>query len=235
MKKSADDNPWAAMFADPDAVARYVEGPPRFMPGYHDVQRMAGVLLAEHVPSAGHVLVLGAGGGLEIKTLGQDHPSWRFTGVDPSAQMLALAVHTLANMMASVTLVEGTIEQAPPVPFDGATCLLTLHFLDRAARLDTIKAVRARLKPGAPFVVAHSSFPTHEPARTLWLSRYAAFARAAGADEPMIEVALERVRASLEVMDPEEDESLLREAGFSDVTPFYHAFTWRGWVGYAAE
>jgi len=26
---------------------------------------------------------------------------------------------------------------------------------------------------------------------------------------------------------------VLREAGFSGVTMFYAAFTWRGWVGYA--
>jgi len=32
---------------------------------------------------------------------------------------------------------------------------------------------------------------------------------------------------------PEQDETVLRDAGFSDVSLFYAAFTWRGWVGYA--
>ena len=31
----------------------------------------------------------------------------------------------------------------------------------------------------------------------------------------------------------EQDEAILRDAGFTDVTPFYSAFTFRGWVGYA--
>jgi tRNA (cmo5U34)-methyltransferase len=35
------------------------------------------------------------------------------------------------------------------------------------------------------------------------------------------------------ILSPEQDEAVLREAGFSDVTLFYAAFTWRGWVGYA--
>ena len=32
---------------------------------------------------------------------------------------------------------------------------------------------------------------------------------------------------------PEQDEAMLREAGFSNVSLFYAAFTWRGWVAYA--
>lgn len=31
----------------------------------------------------------------------------------------------------------------------------------------------------------------------------------------------------------EQDEAVLREAGFTGVSQFYAAFTWRGWVGYA--
>ena len=38
------------MFDDPDRVATYAKGPPRFMPGFEAVQRMAAVLLAEHAP-----------------------------------------------------------------------------------------------------------------------------------------------------------------------------------------
>ena len=41
------------------------------------------------------------------------------------------------------------------------------------------------------------------------------------------------VSRSLSLLTPEEDEAVLRAAGFSEVTPFYAAFTWRGWVAYA--
>ena len=34
-------------FSDPAAVARYAEGPLRFVPAFHDLQRMAALLLAE--------------------------------------------------------------------------------------------------------------------------------------------------------------------------------------------
>jgi tRNA (cmo5U34)-methyltransferase len=54
-------------FSDPQAVARYAEGPPRLVPGFADLQRMTRLLLAERAPDDARVLVLGAGGGLELK------------------------------------------------------------------------------------------------------------------------------------------------------------------------
>lgn len=56
-------------FSDPQVVARYVEGPPRAVPGFHDMQRMTRLLLAECAPADARILVLGAGGGLELKLL----------------------------------------------------------------------------------------------------------------------------------------------------------------------
>jgi hypothetical protein len=55
------------VFADPHAVAKYAEGPPRLVPGFADLQRMAMLLLAESTPQDARVLVVGAGGGLELK------------------------------------------------------------------------------------------------------------------------------------------------------------------------
>ena len=37
----------------------------------------------------------------------------------------------------------------------------------------------------------------------------------------------------LPLLSPDDEEALLREAGFTDVTLFYAAFTFRGWVALA--
>lgn len=218
-------------FSDPEAVARYAEGPARLVPGFEHLQRMAALLLAERVPQEGRVLVLGAGGGLELKAFATRHPGWRFDGVDPSAAMLDLARHTLGPLAARVRLHEGYIDAAPLGPFNGATCLLTLHFVPREARLRTLAEVRRRLAPGAPFVVAHHSIPPGEKA--VWLARYAAFATASGVPETQARAAAEAIEARLPILGPEEDEALLRAAGFCDVGLFYAGFTFRGWIGYA--
>lgn len=54
-------------FSDPQAVTRYAERPPRLVPGFDGLQRMAQVLIAERAPDDAGVLVLGAGGGRELK------------------------------------------------------------------------------------------------------------------------------------------------------------------------
>lgn len=230
----ADSNQmFLEMFSNRERIAHYADGPRRFTPGIEAVHCMTAILLAEHAPPEAHVLVLGAGGGLELKALAEAQPGWRFTGVDPAGPMLDLAREALGDHTARADLVEGYIDAAPAGPFDAATCLLTLHFLDRAERVRTLRGMHRRLKPGAPLVVAHSSFPQDEPARTRWLARYAAYAVAQGADPIQTEQARTAVAASLALLTPEDDEDCLREAGFHHVELFYAAFTWRGWIALA--
>lgn len=220
-------------FSDRAAIANYHDGPPRFVPGVEALHTMTSVLLAETAPDDAQVLVLGAGGGMELKRLALANPNWRFVGVDPALPMLELAERTLGPLMDRVELVHGYIDDAPQGPFDAATCLLTLHFLDIQTRLQTLRAIHKRLKPGAPFVAAHSSFPQDAAVRPLWLNRYAAFAVASGFDPEQAARAREAVGANLALFDPERDEDLLRDGGFADPALFYAAFTWRGWIAHA--
>jgi tRNA (cmo5U34)-methyltransferase len=220
-------------FKDPETARRYGDGPRRFVPGIADLHRMTAILLAERAPEDARVLVLGAGGGLELQVLAQAHPGWTFVGVDPAAAMLDEAKRKLGPDVARVTFCEGIIDDAPEGPFDAATCLLTLHFLGVAERTRTVRELRRRLKPGAPFVAAHSSFPQDHGARALWMGRHAAFALASGADPEQAKKMRAAVEANVPLLAPEQDEAILREAGFADVALFYAAFTWRGWVGYA--
>src|SRR3546814_9632328 len=68
------------------------------------------------------LLVVGVGGGMETKAMAEVPPAWRFTGVDPSAAMLDLALQTLTPFADRVDLVEGPIDQAPPGPTPSAGC-----------------------------------------------------------------------------------------------------------------
>jgi tRNA (cmo5U34)-methyltransferase len=194
---------------------------------------MTMVLLAERAPSDGAILVLGAGGGAELRLFADSMPDWRLVGVDPSASMLQLAKDTLGEQAKRVQLHQGYIYDAPAAAFDGAACLLTLHFLERPERLRTLQGLRSRLKQGAPLVVAHHSYPRDEAARDLWLSRFAAYGISMGVDPSAAGATKTALAAKLPALPPEEDEALLREAGFSDVALFYAALTFRGWVAYA--
>lgn len=208
----------------------YLDGPPNQVPGFNSLHRMVRLLLDERVPSDGRILVLGAGGGMEVDALASDRPGWRFDGVDPSREMLALAEQTVRPHQGRVALHEGYIDVAPQGPFDGATALLTFHFIAREQRLETLRAIRQRLKARAPFVVMHISIPSTEPDRSLWLSRHLAFA---GTPASSAEQAMQAMRSKLTILSPEEDEAFLWGAGFDGVSLFYAGFSFRGWVAYA--
>jgi tRNA (cmo5U34)-methyltransferase len=165
-------------FSVPESVARYAEGPVRQVPGFHGLQRMTGLLLAERI--------------------------------------------------------RDDIDSAPVGPFDGATCLLTLHFLPEDERRRTLAEVHRRLRTGAPFVVAHHSFPQEDGEKAKWLARYAAFATASGVPGMNAEKVIAAIGDRLPVLSPEQDEALLRDAGFAGVALFYAGFTFRGWVAYKA-
>jgi tRNA (cmo5U34)-methyltransferase len=220
-------------FANPDAVASYAVETPRKVPGLADLHRMVTLLLAEKAMGEAHMLVVGAGGGLELKAMAEARPDWRFTGVDPSPAMLDLARQTVSPFADRVDLVTGTVDQASAGPFDGATCLLVLHFLDRPARLRTLREIRRRLKPGATLAVAHHSSPDGDPTR--WLERSAAFGDRAGLDWVKAKATGRLMAERLPLLPPADEEELLREAGFIDVALFYAAFSFRGWAANASS
>ena len=91
----------------------------------------------------------------------------------------------------------------------------------------------SRLKPGAPFVAAHCSFPQNPEDRDTWLARHREFVVASGVDPTHADNACRDISDKLEAFDPEVDEKIFRDAGFWDVTLFYSASTWRGWFGRA--
>jgi tRNA (cmo5U34)-methyltransferase len=227
---TANRNP----FDDAGHVAMYAERAAQMVPAYRDIHRLATVLIDEHAPSDARILVLGAGGGLETKAFADERPGWAFDAVDPSAAMLDLAARNLGPQAARVRMHCGYIDDAPPGPFAAATSLLTLHFLPHDQRRHTAAQVRQRLVSGAPFVVAHLSFPQDDDdQREMWIRRHLANLVAAGIDPADVDRARTAITTEVPVLSPEQDRAVLQEAGFAGVTQFFSAFTFRGWVGYA--
>lgn len=67
----------------------------------------------------------------------------------------------------------------------------------------------------------------------MWMSRFAAFGNSSGLSTKDSQSALAAAESHLNILTPEQDEAILREAGFSNVSLFYAGFTFRGWVAYA--
>jgi len=222
-------------FADPENVKRYSEGSPAFFfPGLSVMHQIAAQLIAESMGSDGHALVLGAGGGLEMRVFADTDPGWRLTGVDPAPEMLKVAAENLADAADRITWVEAYIPDAPEGPFDAATCLLTLHLIpDDGHKIEALKAIHSRLKPGARFVIVDNCFDRDRPDFETKLARYLDQAKRRGVPEDLLEKVGEGVRTMTESVTDEREVELLRQAGFKEIELIYAALSWRGWVAIA--
>lgn len=219
-------------FADPAKTASYAENARRNVPGLADLHRMVTLLLAERAPHSPHILVVGAGGGMETAAMAQSQPSWRFTGVDPSAAMLDLARKATQAYAERINLIEGRVNELPQDRYDGATCLLTFHHLTRDERLHVLQEIHSRLDTGGPLVVVEHTAIGLDAAR--WMGLSAAFRDREGPDWEKAFESGAAMTMHLSLMTSEEAEALLHEAGFGEIELFYAALSFRGWIARAA-
>lgn len=104
------------------------------------------------------LLFVGLGTGAELVPYTRFNvPGWRFTGVDPSDAMLAVARKRLESegLLSRTHLHVGELHTLPPgPPFDGAQMMGVLHHVEgEEARIELLREVTRRLKPGAPLVL----------------------------------------------------------------------------------
>ena len=191
-----------------------------------------------------HILVIGAGGGAEIERFLPRNPEWRITGVDPSQAMLAHArvkvkAHALDDR---VTLVQGTIGQLPPEKrFDAATCLYVLHFLPDPAKVELLRDIRARLRPGAPLYLISGvrvdeaeSGGVDSRLRADILGAWQQHGEVTGMPaEQMAGIIGQLVEqmSQPQVATASRIEDLMREAGFTHIAPYYMTLgAMYGWI-----
>lgn len=216
--------------ANPDFVAEYDRGPPMFMPGYAASHVMAASVLVDRIGADADLLVVGAGGGVEIAAFAGLCADWRFVAVDPSQAMLDLAATRLERERprTQTNLIKGVAGDAPFGPFDAATAFLCLMFVpDDGSRLEQYKAIRRRLKPGSPFLMIHAT--TDPDCRERDLARYAIHARLMGAEEELVERASAMQTSQVHLLTPDRESGLLRDAGFEVNGIFYQGLWVRGW------
>jgi tRNA (cmo5U34)-methyltransferase len=219
-----------------ELVPNYEQGPRWFIPGYDASHAIAAVLLRDRIGDRGRILVVGAGGGVELSVFSNECQGWSFVGVDPSDAMIALARRKLeaAGASARTEFVRGEIEAAPRERFDAATAFLALHFIpDDGRRLRALHEIHERLAPGAPFLLIDGCTEMGTERFEEDVRLYAAFALRSGAPRETVEGAVKMQRERVSLVSPAREEALLAEAGFKDVRSFYQGLWVFGWIATA--
>jgi tRNA (cmo5U34)-methyltransferase len=229
---------------DAARAARYDEEIALAIPGYgvlHALTATAAATLLAGAPG-GHarVLLAGAGTGAELATLAAAGPGWRFVAVDPSPDMLAhLQRRAAASALRErVTVHAGEVRSLPGgadadgALFDAATLLLVLHFLpDDGAKLALLGDVAARLRPGAPLLLADLAGEGGSASYELLLAMWEVHMRTtAGARASVARDAVAAARAGLYPVGEQRLGALLAEAGFGAPVRYWQGLTAAAWV-----
>ncbi len=225
----------AATKFDPARAADYERQSRIAMAGYDACHDLAACLLSAALGpgSAARILVVGAGGlGREITMAGQLESAWRFTAVDPSPSMLDLAMTFVARAgLGPRTATHlGQVEDIDEDGFDAATLIGVLHHLPGdAAKAGILSAIAARLKPGAPLILAcnHHAYASQPLLLKAWGIRW----RQQGAAPAEVEA---RLATILRGADPPHGEAavagLLDDAGFEAPQRFFGSLFWGAWI-----
>jgi tRNA (cmo5U34)-methyltransferase len=217
-----------------ERAGRYDADIHKAISGYEALHGMAGTLLRLDLRKDARVLVVGSGTGAEIVGLGTEEPGWTFTGVDPSEDMTSIARQRIAEagLAERADLRVGYVHDLSPADrYDAATALLVMHFLpDDGQKLELLRTIASRLKPGAPFVLADL---LGEPGST----RFERFFRAwklyqlsRGREHEHVEDQLRELPQLVHFVPEQRILALLEEAGFVGAERFYAALLFGGWV-----
>jgi tRNA (cmo5U34)-methyltransferase len=201
------------------------------VPGYDTLHTLSAAVLRAQLPDAARLLCVGAGTGEEIARLAGAGPQWRFVGCDPSSDMLAQARTRLTQdgVLGRVELTHGEVGSVPPAPpFDAATLPLVLHFLkDDAARAALVGAIAARLKPGAPLLLA-SLYRDGDTAAVL--DAWMALQVLGGLPREAVAARMAPRLAQARPVGDDELTALLADAGFGPPTRYFQGLMMAAWV-----
>lgn len=194
---------------------------------------------AQFGDKAASVLVVGAGGGQELAAWGPSNPNWTFTGVDPSQEMLEIAMHKAValGMESRTRLIQGTIDDLPvsDAKFDAAACILVLHFIaDEHAKRKLLESIQGHLKPGAPFVLVSAYGDRGDAELQGRLNVWKSLLLDGGIDPAKLDERAERILSGISWIPERQIERLLVESGFTNVARFFSTGLFGGWICHAA-
>ncbi|HNW91649.1 MAG TPA: class I SAM-dependent methyltransferase [bacterium] len=223
----------------PVQVTRYDTSIRDFCGAYEALFALAHCCLRAGLPDRARILIVGAGTGMELLTFAPANPGWSFCGVDPSADMLALARTKLAaaQLTNAIDLQQCRVaDLAPATLFDAATCILVMHFLpDDGAKLGLLTDIRRRLQPDAPLILIDGVGEPGSAEFAALLAAWQHYPQLHGVPVATVATAFTEVILNMVRFVPESRiRELLHAAGFDRISRFATSFLYGGWYCRAA-
>lgn len=195
----------------------------KLIPGYELLHQLTAAKLNILLPRKANILVVGAGTGNEILKLSKINKSWQFTALDPSKDMLDIAYSRFKEngIEQRVKYHNGTIESFKKTQkFDVALCFYVMHFIQTLSdKENLLKSIRDHLKPKADLLIADLMKPLSDNDRLA----QGEVSQMMGLTAEEAENMLSRLSTDFYPLNRDELTSLIKTAGFQDITPYFQA------------
>ncbi len=209
---------------DNPSVSTYQQSIRQKIIGYDLIYDMMANILHDF-PTTHKILVVGAGGGQELLTLGKSFPSVHFTAVDTSKVMLEIAAKQIDSLPYALTiewLERDLLSLNSKELFDVATCHLVLHFIkDLDQKRDMLQKIADNLKDNGVLFI--SSINTDLTSQTFKQELH--YWRSSMLHNGISEEHWERFEHSFSMtthpITLELLIDLLKEAGFTTILPYF--------------
>lgn len=206
------------------------------LPGYEVMHTFVLACLRSCLAQTADLLVVGAGGGMELVRLGQGNPQWQLLGVDPSEKMLAIAQQKIAQHQLSqrIRLIQGYVQDLPTdTVYDAATSILVMHFIpEEDGKLAFLKGIAQRLKVSAPLILVDVFGTKGSSELEKTLAALHAYWEETGLPADKQKQLLEIFNNAVYPLSEARILALFQQAGFSRVIRFYTGLWVGGWIGF---
>ena len=229
--KAASDKIVSAFF-NKNNSGSYDERHQKMAPIVDNLHFLIGLIL-KNLPADSNILCVGVGTGAEIIRLAEAHPYWRFTGIDPSADMLEVCHAQLEKngLSSRTTLFHGYLSEFEGTEtFDAVLCLFVTQFVkDISERLAMFNAMAARLNPKGYLINAELSEDMSSPQFDDLLEKWKTLQLAAGSSEEQVAKILDAWQQHVAIVPSTSIEDFLRQSGFSMPIQFFQSFLMHAW------
>ncbi|OUS24984.1 hypothetical protein A9Q99_22320 [Gammaproteobacteria bacterium 45_16_T64] len=201
----------------------------KLIPGYQLLHQLTASYLKTQLQSNARILVVGAGTGSDILELSNFEPSWLFTAVDISSDMLDIAKHRCkeANILDRVSFHAGDVNSVNEGDYDAAICLFVTHFIDgHDAKTELLSSIESKLKTGAFLLLADLMPPQNE---AIGLSQ-GVICNYLGLEEKAVEEMQKRLAVDFYPLSESELTIVAKLAGYDKPLRYFQALRFSGFI-----
>lgn len=229
--KTTSDKTVSAFF-NKNNSGSYDERTQKMAPIVDNLHFLIGLIL-KNLPADANILCVGVGTGAEIIRLADAHPKWRFTGIDPSADMLDVCRNQLEKkgIASRAELFHGYLaEFSGTETFDAVLCLFVTQFVkDSLERQAMFNAMADRLNPKGYLINSELSDDMASPQFHDLLEKWKTLQLATGSTEEQVSKILDAWQQHVAIVPPASIETILSQSGFSMPIQFFQSFLMHAW------